>query len=225
MLGRRFIGSWREAVVALARERATKESLGLWGQGPDESPRFNYRWEHLQAVVRLCQRLGHQLGADVELLTAAVWLHDIVKSHAVELGELSDAELAAEEARSFLLTTDFPPSKVDAVAQAIRVHEGLYKDHLIEPLEAAVLWDADKLSKLGATYLVHSLCIRPAFDPIFQGKPTDTDLVVSSMEGWLEIGERIAASMNTEPGRVEAAKRLAYLREFVKELKDEWETN
>ncbi|MGE5618318.1 MAG: HD domain-containing protein [Sphingomonadaceae bacterium] len=225
MLGRFFIGSWRDAAVTLARKRATDESLDLWGQGPGESPRFNYRWEHLQAVVRLCHLLGRQLGADMEVLIAAAWLHDIVKSHSKEQGEVSDAELAAEEARRFLLTTDYPPSKTDAVAHAIRVHEGLYKDHPIEPLEAAILWDADKLSKLGATYLVHSLCIRPAFDPIFQGKPTDTDLVVRSMEGWLEIGERIVASMNTQPGREEAARRLAHLQEFVKELKDEWETN
>ena len=96
--------------------------------------------------------------------------------------------LAAEEARRFLLTTDFPPSKVDAVYGAIRVHEGLYKDERLGQLEAAILWDADKLSKLGATYLVHSLCSRPAFDPIFQGRPTDTELVVESLRRWLDIG-------------------------------------
>ncbi len=223
--GRLFIASWRETVVALARDRATEESLELWHQGPDESPRFNYRWEHLQAVARLCERLGRQLGADMEVLTAAVWLHDIVKSHSPELSGISDAELAAEEARRVLLTTDFPPSKVDAVTAAIRVHEGLYKDYRLEQLEAAILWDADKLSKLGATYLVHSLCIRPAFDPIFQGRPTDTDLVLRSAQDWLRIGERIVASMNTEPGRTEAARRLAYLKKFVKELKEEWETS
>ncbi len=225
MPGRPFIAPWKEAVVALARERATEESLELWHQGSDESPRFNYRWEHLLAVVRLCDRLGRRLGADVEVLTAAVWLHDIVKSHSPELGAVSDAELAAEEARRFLLTTDFPPSKVEAVAAAVRVHEGLYKDYPLEQLEAAILWDADKLSKLGATYLVHSLCIRPAFDPIFRGRPTDTDLVLHSTQDWLEIGERIVASMNTEPGRTEAARRLAYLKKFVKELRDEWETS
>lgn len=176
-------------------------------------------------MARLCERLGCQLGADLEVLIAAVWLHDIVKSHSVEPGEVSDAELAAEEARLFLLTTDFPPSKVEAVAEAIRVHEGLFKDYPLQQLEAAILWDADKLSKLGATYLVHSLCVRPAFDPLFQGRPTDTELVLHSMEEWLAIGEKIVASMNTEPGRAEGARRLSYLRGFVKELKGEWETS
>ncbi len=159
----------------------------------------------------------------MEVLTAAVWLHDIVKSHTVEPGEVPDAELAAAEARQVLAATDFPSSKLDAVCEAIRVHEGLFRDRPLEQLEAAVLWDADKLSKLGATYLVHTLCSRPAFDPIFRGRPTDTTLVLDSTEEWLEMGERIAASMNTEPGRIEGARRLAYLKRFVGELKREWE--
>jgi len=217
------IPSWRETVLALARQRATEESLDLWGQAPGERPRFNYRWEHLLAVVGLCEKLGPPLGADMEVLLAAAWLHDIVKSRSVEQGAVADAELAAEEAGRVLQGTDFPPSKVDAVVDAIRVHEGLFRDYPLQQLEAAVLWDADKLSKLGATYLVHNLCIRPAFDPIFAGRPTDTLLVLQSLEQWLGMGERIVASMNTGPGRVEGARRLEFLREFVREMKLEWE--
>ena len=215
--------SWREEIEAMAKERATEESLELWGQQTGESPRFNYRWEHLKAVDRLCDWLGRELGADMEVLTATVWLHDTVKSHTRGLPRMSDAEMAAGEARRVLQSTDFPRSKVDAVCEAIQLHEGLYKDYRIEQPEAAILWDADKLSKLGATHLVHNLCIRPAFDPIFQGKPTDTDLVLRSEGEWLEMSERIVASMNTEPGRQEAGRRLSFLRQFVQELKGEWE--
>ncbi len=216
------IQSWRESVAALARQRATEESLQLWNQPPDESPRFNYRWEHIQAVVKQCEKLGRQLGADLEVLEAAAWLHDIVKSHSIQTAAIPDATLAAEEARRCLRSTDFPPSKIDRVYEAIRTHEGLFRDHPLEQLEAAVLWDADKLSKLGALYLVHNLCISPVFAPLFEGRPPDTDLVLASTERWLTLAERIVASMNTEPGRAEAARRLVYLRDFVQELKDEW---
>jgi uncharacterized protein len=215
--------SWVETIRNIAKERATAESLELWDQQPGESPRFNYRWEHLQAVAKLCDWLGRDLGADMEVLTAAVWLHDTVKSHTLELPEVSDAEVAAEEARRVLLNTDFPRSKVDSVCDAIRVHEGLHKDSRIEQLEAAILWDADKLSKLGATHLVHNLCVRPAFDPTFQNGTTDTGLVLRSEDRWLEIGQRIVASMNTELGRQEAELRLSFLKGFVQELKREWE--
>jgi uncharacterized protein len=214
---------WEETIEAIAYERATEESLELWGQPHGEKPRFNYRWEHLQAVKKLCDWLGRALGADMEVLTSAVWLHDTVKSHTPEQAAVSDADVAAEEARRILLGTDFPSWKVDTVCNAIRLHEGLYKDYRIEQLEAAILWDADKLSKLGATHLVHNLCIRPAFDPLFQGSPTDTDLVLRSEMEWLEMGARIVASMNTEPARREAERRLNYLKQFVGELRGEWE--
>ena len=217
--------SWVETVKAVAKKYATEESLELWGQRTGETALFNYRWEHLQSVDRLCDWLGRELGADMEVLTAAVWLHDAVKSHTPELPEVTDADAAAEEARRILLSTDFPRSKVDAVCTAIRLHEGLYKDYRIEQTEAAILWDADKLSKLGAIHLVHNLCIRPAFDPVFQGRPTDTDLVLHSEEGWLEIGQKIVASMNTDPGRQEAERRLSFLRQFVQELFREWKKN
>jgi uncharacterized protein len=215
--------AWREVAIEVARRRSTEESLELWGQSPAETPRFNYRWEHLQAVARLAERMGRQLNADMDTLMAAVWLHDIVKSHSPEQGQLPDAEAAAEEARRVLAGTDFPPSKLDAVYEAIRHHEGLFREQPLEMLEAAILWDADKLSKLGATYLVHNLPVRPTFDPIFAGKATDTDLMVRSLERWVEMGEGIVASMNTEPGRVEGASRLEFLRRFLGKLKDEWE--
>lgn len=215
---------WRETVREVAHERATAESLELWGQPRGEQPRFNYRWEHLRAVERLSSWLGRELGADDEVLTAAVWLHDLVKSHEPGMPEVSDSETAAAEARVVLESTDFPPSKIDRVCEAIRTHEGLTLDRPLEALESAILWDADKLSKLGAIHLVHNLCVRTVFDPIFQGRPTDTDLVISGEEAWLAISAGIVASMNTEPARLEAARRLDFLKTFMQELNGEWET-
>jgi len=176
-------------------------------------------------VVRQCEKLGRQLGADLEVLEAAAWLHDIVKSHSTKTAAVPDATLAAEEARRWLRSTDFPPSKIDGVYEAIRSHEGLSLDHPLEQLEAAILWDADKLSKLGALYVVHNLCISPVFAPLFEGRATDTDLVLGSMERWLRLGERIVASTNTELGRAEGERRLAYLKSFVQELEDEWKVS
>lgn len=214
--------SWRDRVKQIARERATAESLELWDQPSTEEPRFNYRWEHLLAVERLCGWLSRELGGDEEVVTAAVWLHDLVKSHGADLPEVSDSQSAAAEARLILEGTDFPGKKIDAVCQAILTHEGLFKDHPLAQLEGAILWDADKLSKLGATHIVHNLCIRPVFDPRFQGRPTGTELVLRSEGEWLEMGERIVASMNTALARQEASRRLNYLKGFVEELGEEW---
>ena len=71
-----------------ARERASAESLGRWEQSWPSLPRFNYRWEHLLAVDRLSRDLGSQLGADMDILVAAVWLHDVVKTHSLDQGPI-----------------------------------------------------------------------------------------------------------------------------------------
>src|SRR5690606_18767438 len=58
----------------------------------------------------------------------------------------------AEEAERLLQASDFPQEKVNIVVDAIRQHEGMTRPAgapPLQPLEAAVLWDADKLSKLG----------------------------------------------------------------------------
>ncbi len=49
---------------------------------------------------------------------------------------------------------------------AIEHHVGLKRHTRLEPVETACLWDADKLSKIGAASLIHFTCIAAAFDPV-----------------------------------------------------------
>ena len=49
----------------------------------------------------------------------------------------------------------FPPGKIDAVAEAIADHMGLWRDEPLTVLESQVLWDADKLAKIGLTAVFH----------------------------------------------------------------------
>lgn len=68
--------SWRKAVreamyaAAYAEARARTKS---------KSPPFNYRWEHITAVVNASLKLAALTGADAEIVEAAAWLHDIAK--------------------------------------------------------------------------------------------------------------------------------------------------
>ena len=90
-----------------------------------------------------------------------------------------------------------------AVRQAIEHHVGLKRRTKLEPVEAACLWDADKLSKIGAASLIHFGCIAGAFEPV------DTAGILQRGRAWLEHARTIAASMNTKPGRKEAERRAA----------------
>lgn len=187
---------WRAGVRALAEQRADLEERARWSCEPP----FRYRWEHVQAVVSLALRLAAELGADAEVVEAAAWLHDIAK------GDAGHAASAAAEAPAILAQTDFPAHKIAAVAQAIALHAGFVKHHTVEPLEAAVLWDADKLTKLGATAVALSIGLGLSFP---DGR-TLADMVRAN--GAWSDSAGIVASMNTEPGR-----RLAEARQVVSE--------
>jgi uncharacterized protein len=169
----------------------------------------------VQEVVELALWLARATGADAEIAEAAAWLHDVRKE------ESSHGVAGAEAARAILAETDFPPAKIDAVAAAIRVHTGLYRAEdapPLQPLETALLWDADKLSKLGVHALAFSLS-----QPRSQGK-TLSDRRLDAERFALTVLNRTVASMNTAPARQLAERRyadmLAALQSWAREERE-----
>ena len=212
--------SWTSRIVSEIENRTRQEPFEFWGKrANDKTPVFNYRLEHIKEVVKLSVKLAEELGADRDVVLSAAWLHDIAKpSLGEKRGRPHEIE-GAIQARKVLEGTDFPPTKIDAVCDAIVKHKGLYKDHKVEPLEAAILWDADKLSKLGATSIVHFLAAGPW--------PDDTDYTTEGILRqnieWFEVIDKIASSMNTEPAMKMARKRAQVFKEFFRQLERESE--
>jgi uncharacterized protein len=211
---------WRAVVMAAAKEQAAQEGRHMWhrylGQMDEGEPLpFDYRFEHVAQVTALALRLGRILDADLEIIEAAGWLHDVRKE------EPSHGMTGAEAAREILAGTDFPSVKIDAVAEAIRRHVGLYREPgapPLEPVESAILWDADKLTKLGAQSILISLSTPHVF-----GK--------NMVERWRYVAEfadqvlgRTVESMNTTPGRKMAERRyrstLALLSLWAREMRE-----
>ena len=189
---------WRETVRAAAHSAARVEDRERWGE--TRTP-FEYRREHVQAVVRLAIRLAERTGADREVCEAAAWLHDVAKAQPAGCGgSRNHGRDGAIAARRILAETDFPAAKIEPVADAIAKHVGLSRDEPVEPLEAAVLWDADKLSKLGATIVLHSVGYLLA-----EGTNTTGNLIAQLEDEEWAAG--IADNLNTAPAR--AAGRSA----------------
>lgn len=201
--------TWREIVQQVAQEATLVEARIRWGS--EEMP-FNYRWEHVQAVVRLAIRLAEQTGADREIVEAAAWLHDIRK-RGKDDDHARDGAIAAHQ---ILSGTDFPPEKVDAVADAIAKHVGLFTDEPVEPLEAAILWDADKLSKLGATAVLHFIG-----HEIAGGRGATQPLIENlSYQPWQSKAVR---SFHTLAARVAGQARMEIYRAFWEQVSQEFE--
>jgi uncharacterized protein len=210
---------WRQACEAALRAHTEADAIRFWGishPGADGPiPVFDYRLEHTLAVVKLARWLAPLAGADPEVVEAAAWLHDIRKflNHRTRDTHAQDGSKAAGE---ILAGTDFPPAKIPAVRHAIEHHVGLKRHTRLEPVETASLWDADKLSKIGAASLIHFSCIAGAFAPV------STSGILERGEEWLARARTIASSMNTKPARKEAERRVAFITAHYRQLRREW---
>ena len=185
---------WREAASEAMREACRAEAERRHGR-PD--PSFDYRWEHVSAVVTLALRLADLTGADADVVEAAAWLHDVRKD-----AMLDHPREGAIFAREFLPGTDFPPNKIEAVARAIEDHMGLWRDEPLDILESQVLWDADKLTKIGLTAAIHWSGKALAGDK----QRSTQDLIARARTA--DWHQRTVESMHTEPARRAAARRL-----------------
>lgn len=207
--------AWREVAIAAAHAQSAQEARDLWHLDAGDPLPFDYRFEHVEQVTALAMRLGRALHADLEVLEAAAWLHDVRKQ------QPKHALAGAAAARDILAATDFPPAKIDCVADVISQHEGLFRPEgalPLTPLEAAILWDADKLTKLGVQSVLMSM-----MTPHVYGK--------DNAARWRYVAEfadqvlgRTVQSMNTKPARHIAERRyrstLALLSLWAREARE-----
>jgi uncharacterized protein len=112
--------------------------------------RASHDWDHTLRVLRLCEHIGSEERADLDVLRIAAVLHDIGRPHQDAcLGSLCHAVHGAILAEPIVATLVFSPGQKDNILHCIRTHRfrGI---NVPETLEAKVLFDADKLDAIGA---------------------------------------------------------------------------
>jgi uncharacterized protein len=101
-------------------------------------------FDHVLRVLALAERLAPAEGADLDILRAAVLLHDVARG---EAEGVDHAQAGAETARRLL--AGHPSQRVETVARAIAAHR-FRRGPAPDTPEARVLHDADKLDAIGA---------------------------------------------------------------------------
>ena len=110
-----------------------------------------HNMDHVMRVYNTCMNLAKGKKVDMEVLKAAILLHDIarVKEDDDKTGKVDHAVLSAKEAEPILKKLGFPKKKIKHIQDCIISHR--YKtDHKPKSLEAKILFDADKLDVTGA---------------------------------------------------------------------------
>ncbi|MFX1331008.1 MAG: HD domain-containing protein [Promethearchaeota archaeon] len=205
-------------LAEIIRKESDEAALIEWRNAQLESskPLYNYRYDHVKEVVKLTKYLAKRCGADIEVTTLAAWLHDLSKPGI--RGISNHGEASAMAARNLLADEGIESEIIERVCDTIEKHVGLTLEDPVQPLEAQVLWDADKIVKLGAMGLIHFMINGIKINPGFL-----LDEISAAINEFLKLADRIVESMNTEPGKELAKRRFAALKHFAKDLETELE--
>ncbi|RLI55676.1 MAG: hypothetical protein DRP09_09060 [Candidatus Thorarchaeota archaeon] len=186
--------------------------------GVSERPIFNYRFDHVREVVSLAQVLARDVGADADVVTVAAWLHDLAKPG---LGGVKNhAKVSADMAEEYLRERGLDKEFIDRVSEAVSRHAGLTLDAPLETKEAQVVWEADKLVKLGIVGFVHFLLNTVRLTP-----DQSIRQMSHNLREFLPLAKQIADSMHTDLARELAQSRLDHLHAIAEMFSEELGVN
>jgi uncharacterized protein len=103
---------------------------------------------HLERVWKNAKAIHAEEGGDLELIAAAVMLHDCVHVPKDSPLRASASRLAAQKARAVLDGLKWDASRIDVVAAAIESHS-FSAGMTPASLEGCILQDADRLDAIG----------------------------------------------------------------------------
>lgn len=202
-------------------ERDYEAALAVLWQGKTDPA---HDIAHLRRVWGNCQKIARaEGGADLEVLLAGAYLHDLVNLPKDAPNRRAASRLSAEAAVAWLRETDFPAAKLEAVAHAIAAHSfsaGIPP----ETHEARILQDADRLEALGAIGLARMFAVSGLMggqlydpdDPLAQHRPLDDKAYALDH---LEVKLfPLVETMQTTTGREIAEERADWVAAFRSRL-------
>ncbi|MFX1484566.1 MAG: HD domain-containing protein [Promethearchaeota archaeon] len=202
----------REIVQVSTRKTAIKE----WKEAAQNQkiPLYNYRGDHIDEVVALAKNLAEGTDADLEVITLAAWLHDLAKPGVGGISAEQHGIVSAEMAEEILTNEKMDREKIDKVSDVIRKHVGLTLARPLEPIEAQIIWEADKILKLGVIGEFQGLLngVR-----LFPGR--NMIQIAEDHRKFLTLAGKIVDSVVTDKGKAIAHERLRIL-ELISESLD-----
>jgi uncharacterized protein len=187
-------------------------------------------FDHVLRVLRMVERIGNQLSADMEVLSAAALLHDAAGAHPGGSSNRGDHEQAsAAFARQILKDKGWDQEQIDAVVHCIKAHRYRVREQPIS-LEARILFDADKLDVVGAFGVARTIGYAlQAGQPIYAKPSTrfmergeeEPDEPHSAYHEYLFKLRNVKARLYTKPAKEIAKSRHELLCAFFDQLAEE----
>jgi uncharacterized protein len=188
-------------------------------------------FDHIRRVLALAERVARAEGADLEIVRAAVLLHD---ASGAKPGDETGArathhEASAEFAGEVLAAEGWPEPRIAAVQHCIRAHR-FRGTEAPRTLEAQILFDCDKLDVLGAIGVARTVAYAALAGQPLTGEPSEKFKATGEKEPGephtpyheflFKLG-RVKDRMVTRTARQIAEERHQYLQDYFDRLKAE----
>jgi uncharacterized protein len=202
----------------------TLEAARRWY--PESDPVHGF--DHVLRVYWMAELIARQEGADLEIVRAAVLLHDAQEaSDTAPVERASHHQASADFARRVLEMEGWQAERIAAVEHCIRAHRFRDESEQPETLEAQVLFDADKLDAIGATGVARAVAFAARLGMPAYAPPSESFV----RSGTLEPGElhsayheylfklsKLKDRMHTRTAWRIAAERHAVMADYFEQL-------
>ena len=181
---------------------------------------------HICRVMATCKRLCAVESADVETVLAAAILHDVVNLPKNHPERLRASQLAAEKSKGMLSDSGFSVVEIDRIVTVITEHSySLGKKP--SSIESAILQDADKLDAIGAIGIMRTVSCGFRLgstyyqeqDPFAKGRELNDKAF--TIDHFFTKLFKLPALMNTTSAKLEADRRVEFMKTFLDQLKSE----
>ena len=188
----------------------------------------SHDWEHTLRVLRLCERMGPAENADMDVLRAAAYLHDIGRVFQdASNGAVCHAEKGAQMAGPLVEKLPLTPGQKQNIIHCVRSHR-FRNQHQPGTVEAKILFDADKLDAIGAVGVARAFLFAGEVGARLHSPAVaveDAKPYSENDTGYREFKvklSKIKDRMLTGQGRKLARERHAFMDDFFKRFMDEY---
>lgn len=204
---------WRDIFDAKARE--------LY---PATDPAHDFL--HIRRVLSTAIKLAREERADLMIVVPAAYFHDFVSIPKDDPRRAQASALSAEAAAEYLSRAGYPARYLEAIRHAIAAHS-FSAGIPCETIEAKVVQDADRLDSLGAIgiarcFTTTALMGRPYYDErdLFAENRAPDDKSYAVDHFFVKLF-KISETLQTASARSEGARRVAFMQEYLKQLRSE----
>lgn len=186
----------------------------------------SHDWNHILRVVNTCKKFGEELGADLNLLIPAAYLHDIINLPKNDKNRSEASKLAAMKAKEILKDEVFSEIQIEKICLTIKEHSfsaGLKAT----TIESQILQDADRLDAMGAIGVMRWTTCGTLMGAQYYhqddpwGDSRDLDDKKYSLDHFENKLLRLKDMLNTKPAQREGERRHEFFLSFLSTLKNE----